>query len=81
MEQGGKKSLNDMLETASKKLGTDPEKLKEMASKGNINEILGNLGTDKAKEISDILSDKNKASKILSSPKAKQLLQKFFGGK
>ena len=60
MEQNNKNSLNDMLETASKKLGTDSEK---------------------AKEISSILSDKNKASKILSSPKAKQLLQKFFGGK
>ena len=76
MEQNNKNSLNDMLETASKKLGTDPEK-----SKGNINEILGNLNSEKAKEISSILSDKNKASKILSSPKAKQLLQKFFGGK
>ncbi len=81
MEQNNKNSLNDMLETASKKLGTDPEKLKEAASKGNINEILGNLNSEKAKEISSILSDKNKASKILSSPKAKQLLQKFFGGK
>ncbi len=81
MEQNNKNSLNDMLETASKKLGTDPEKLKEAASKGNINEILGNLNSEKAKEISSILSDKNKASQILSSPKAKQLLQKFFGGK
>jgi len=81
MENSGKKTLSDMLETASKKLGTDPEKLKEAASKGNINEILGNLGNEKAKEISEILSDKNKASKILSSPKAKQILQKFFGGK
>ena len=81
MEQNGKKTLSDMLETASKKLGTDPEKLKEAASKGNINEILGNLKTEKAKEISEILSDKNKTSQILSSPKAKQLFQKFFGGK
>ena len=81
MENSGKKSLSDMLETASKKLGTDPEKFKEAASKGKINEVLGNLGTEKAKEISEILSDKNKASKLLSSPKAKQLLQKFFGGK
>ena len=81
MEQNDKKSLSDMLETASKKLGTDPEKLKEAVSKGNINEVLGKIGNEKAKEISDILSDKNKASQILSSPKAKQLLQKFFGGK
>ena len=81
MENNSKKSLSDMLETASEKLGTNPEKLKEAVSKGNINEILGNLGNEKAKEISEILSDKNKASKILSSPKAKQLLQKFFGGK
>lgn len=80
MNEEKKNSLNDILKTASKQLGTDPETLKKTASKGDINNLLKNLGTEQAEKISEILSDKNKASQLLSSPKAQTLLKKFFGG-
>lgn len=80
MNEKNKKSLSDILKTASKQLGTDPETLQKAASKGDINNLLKNIGTDKAEQISEILSDKNKASQLLSSPKAQSLLKKFFGG-
>ena len=80
MNEENKKSINDILKTASKQLGTDPETLKKAASKGDINNLLKNLGKEQADKISEILSDKNKASQLLSSPKAQSLLKKFFGG-
>lgn len=75
------KSIEEMLNQASKKLGTDPDKLKDAASKGNVNNLLKNLDNKQADKISKILSDKNKTSELLSSPKAKELIKKFFGGK
>ena len=80
MNEENKKSINDLLKTASKQLGTDSETLQKAASKGDINNILKNLGKEQADKISEILSDKNKASQLLSSPKAQSLLKKFFGG-
>lgn len=75
------KSLEDMLKEASKKLGTDPNNLKKAAANGKINNLLKNLGTKQAEKVSKILSDKNKTAELLSSPKAKELMKKFFGGK
>lgn len=81
MEQNEKKqSLENMLKKASQQLGTDSESLKKAASEGKLNELLKNLDSNQAENLSKILSDKTKTAQILSSPKAKQLFKKFFGG-
>ncbi len=74
-------SLDEMLKTASQKLGTDPENLKKAAASGKIKDILKNIGNEKAKEVEKILSNKEAASKLLSTPKAQQLLKKLLGEK
>lgn len=74
-------SLDEMLKKASQKLGTDPENLKKAASDGNINNLLKNIGTKEAQKVEQILSNKEAASKLLSTPKAQQLLKKLLGGK
>ena len=81
MNQNNNQSLDAMLEKASQKLGTDSEKLKSAASKGKISDLLKNLGTKEAQKVTNILSDKEAASKLLSTPKAKQLLKKLLGDK
>ncbi|MGN1041539.1 MAG: hypothetical protein ACI4PJ_02230 [Acutalibacteraceae bacterium] len=75
------KSIEEMLNKTSKKLGTNPDKLKDAVSKGNVNDLLKNLDNKQAGKVSKILSDKNKVSELLSSPKAQELIKKFFGGK
>ncbi len=81
MNQNNNQSLDSMLEKASQKLGTDSEKLKSAASTGKISDLLKNLGTKEAQKVTNILSDKEAASKLLSTPKAKQLLKKLLGDK
>ncbi len=74
-------NLNDMINTISKKLGTNPEKLKQAVQSGNANEVLKNTGTEEAQKVEKILSDKDVASKLLSTPKAQQLFKKVLGEK
>ncbi len=74
-------SLEEMLKKASKKLGTDPKNIKEAVSSKNINVLLKKLGEKESKKINQILSSKEATSKLLSTPKAKELLKKFLGDK
>ena len=75
------KSLDEMLKKASQKLGTDPKNIKEAVSNNNINSLLKNLGKRESEKINKILSDKEATSKLLATPKAKELLKKFLGDK
>ena len=81
MYQNNNQSLDAMLEKASQKLGTDSEKLKSAASKGKISDLLKNLGSKEAQKVTNILSDKEATKKLLSTPKAQQLLKKLLGDK
>lgn len=81
MNQNNNQSLDAMLEKASQKLGTDSEKLKSAASKGKISDLLKNLGNKEAQRVTNILSDKEATKKLLSTPKAQQLLKKLLGDK
>ena len=74
-------NLDAMINTISKKLGTDPEKLKQAAQSGNADEVLKNIGTEEAQKVQKILSDREAASKLLSTPKAQQIFKKFLGEK
>lgn len=81
MNSDKSQSLESMLKKASEKLGTSSEKLKSAASSGKINDLFKKLGPKETQKITNILSDKEAASKLLSTPKAQQLLKKFLGDK
>ncbi len=74
-------NLENLINTISQKLGADPNKLKDAAQNGKVNDIIKNLNQKDAEKIQKILSDKDAASKLLSTPKAQQLLKKFMGDK
>jgi len=87
-ERGGKlmnekgENINlEMLKEVEKKTGISSEKLKQAASSGDISGLVKNLGKDNTKKIEKILSNKESALKLLSTPKAQELLKKFLGGK
>lgn len=46
-----------------------------------LNNLLGQLSADDRQKLESILADKTATQKILSTPQAQQLLQKFTGGK
>lgn len=73
--------VENLLNSVSKYLGKDPQSLKESMKNGNIVQSLNNLNSEDAAKIKKVLSDKNLASKLLSSPKAQQLLKDIMGDK
>ncbi|CDB24708.1 uncharacterized protein BN706_00818 [Clostridium sp. CAG:557] len=74
-------NFENLLKSVSDKLGKSPEELKKASETGNIENLLGNLRPNDAQKIQKILSDKNAANKILSTPQAQSLIKKLLGDK
>ena len=63
----------------SKKYGISKEQLESAAQSGNIENLLKNTNPNQSKQIESVLSDPEKAKKLLQSPQA-QALMKLLGG-
>lgn len=75
-------SINpEMIKEVEKKTGISSEKLKRAASTGDLSGLVKNLGEENTKKIKQVLSNKESAMKLLSTPKAQELLKKLLGGK
>lgn len=71
----GKININDII----KKLKQGE---KTSASENEVNEFINrNLSENQANTVKNVLSDKEKTKELLNSDAAKELFQKFFGGK
>lgn len=71
----GKININDII----KKLKQGE---KTPASENEVNEFINrNLSENQANTVKNVLSDKEKTKELLNSDAAKELFQKFFGGK
>lgn len=73
------KKVNKLLGEVSKKYGISKEQLESAAQSGNIEHLLKNTNPNQSKQIESVLSDPEKAKKLLQSPQA-QALMKLLGG-
>lgn len=74
--------LNKIMKQAQSKTGLDISKMKEASEQGRLDDYVSkNLSNDKAKEIKNVLSNKDACEKLLSSPQAKELMKKLMEGK
>ncbi len=73
-------SLEELLKKTSEKMGINKENLKNSPQNQAAN-LLKNLDPQNAKKVGQILSDKAATEKLLSTPKAQQLLKKLLGEK
>jgi hypothetical protein len=73
------KKVNKLLGEVSKKYGISKEQLESAAQSGNIENLLENTNPNQSKQIESVLSDPEKAKKLLQSPQA-QALMKLLGG-
>ena len=78
MPNKNQNSIEDLLKKTSEKMGVNPEKLKD-ANNPNVENILKKLPQNQANKVKEILSDKEATKKLLSTPKAQQLLKKLLG--
>jgi hypothetical protein len=72
MEQN---ELEKLLSLAAERLGTTPEQLKAEASSGELSSLLTQLSPTDAQSLQRVLSDRDAAQKLLSSPEAQELLR------
>ena len=73
------KKVNKLLGEVSKKYGISKEQLESAAQSGNIENLLKNTNPSQSKQIESVLSDPEKAKKLLQSAQA-QALMKLLGG-
>ena len=74
-------NLEDLMNKISEKLNIDKNDLGKIENKKEINNILNKADPSDIEKAKKIISDKTALSKVLSTPKAKELLKKFLGGK
>lgn len=74
-------ALNALLNLASKKLNTTPEKLRSQLENGTFDEALKNMPPQQAAMVKQALSNQATADKILSTPQAKSIYNKLTKGK
>ncbi|HBN38916.1 MAG TPA: hypothetical protein DD404_05245 [Ruminococcaceae bacterium] len=74
--------LNKMMKNAQQKTGIDMQKMKQAADNGKLDDFINkNLSTDATKQLKNVLSNKEAAEKLLSTPQAKELMKKLMEGK
>ena len=70
--------VDALVNTAAQKTGLSEDKLSALAKSGKIQEMLKNLKPDQAAKLQKIISNKQLAEQLLSSPQARDLLSKLL---
>jgi len=78
MNDISKEKMDDLIDMASKKIGTEPELLRRAAESGEIDKLFSKLSQKDAAKLQEVLMDKEAAEKLLSSPQARMLLKKVM---
>lgn len=81
MNQPNPKAMNDLINQASKNLGTNPQTLKKQIENGKLEEIMKKLPPQQAKNFQNILNNPEMAKKLMQMPQAKMIMKKFFESK
>ena len=70
--------LQALLQYASKRLGTTPEKLAQTVQSGGLSALSASLSPGDAAKLDAAVSDKKQAEQLLNSAEAQQLIQKIL---
>lgn len=73
--------LEELLRQLSQKMGTEPDKLRSSAQKGDVSQVVSGLRPEDAQKVQKVLSDKDAQEKLLATPQAQMLLKKLLEGK
>ena len=74
--------INSLMKNAKSKTGIDIDQMKQAADSGQLDDFINkNLSENASRQLKDILSDKSKTQKLLSTPQAKELMKKLMEGK
>lgn len=75
------KAFNELVNKASQKIGTSPQNLQKQIENGKLDNIMKSLPPQQAKMFQNILKNPDMAKKLMDTPQAKSIMQKFFNQK
>lgn len=70
-------NMEKLFESASQKLGTTPEKLKEALEKGDINQAVQNMSEEDKQRLNSLLNNKQLMEKLMKSKKAEEIIKDY----
>ncbi len=74
--------MSKLMKNAQQKTGIDMQKMKQAADSGKLDDFINkNLSSDATKQLKSVLTNKEAAEKLLSTPQAKELMKKLMEGK
>lgn len=74
--------MDNLMKKAQQKTGIDIGKMKEAADKGQLDDFVNkNLSSKATAELKNVLTNKEAAEKLLSTPQARELMKKLMEGK
>lgn len=74
-------TINQLLNLAGQRMGTDPMKLKAQLEQGAFSDVLGKLPKGQSDMVSSMLNNPAALEKMLNTPKAQQMLKDLMGGR
>ena len=67
--------LNELLNMASQKLNTNPQRLRQAAQNCELEKLFSSLSPQQQKRLTRLMNDRQAAEQALNSPQAQQLLR------
>ena len=71
--------MDSLMQMAGKKMGTDPQKLKEQMQSGQMGGILKNLNPNQQAQIQNLMNNPAAIEQLMNSPKVQMLLKGLMG--
>lgn len=81
MSNENNEKVENLLNKVSQYLGKNTNEIKNAAQSGDIAKTLSNLNPEDSEKIQKVLTDKNLATKLLSTPQAQKLIKDLLGEK
>ncbi|MGI5959562.1 MAG: hypothetical protein ACOX60_09125 [Massiliimalia sp.] len=75
------KAMNELIAQASKHIGTSPDQLRKQVENGKLEDIMKKLSPQQAQNFQNILNHPELAKRLMETPQAKAMMQKFFSQK
>lgn len=74
-------NYDKMLEMLSKRIGTDPNKLRSVAQSGSVDELMRSMNPNDAMKIQNLLQNKTELERLMKTEQAQAILKKLSEGK
>ncbi len=73
------KQMELLMSLASKKMGKNPEQMRQQLQSGDLQGLLGGLPQGQQQRIQQLMNDPAAIQQLISNPKVQQLLQGLMG--